>query len=150
MNYWYVTNDRDLDAISLYKRHYSARKYKDGRSNLRAKGFLGPGEKLVLITAKADALFAWVYSKLGHRNRQRGVCCTIFRNEGDYRSSDMIREAVELARQRWPGKRLFTYVDPQKIRSTNPGMCFLKASWKRIGKTKGNLIILEYINAINP
>ena len=98
---------------------------------------------MVLITAKTDALFCWVYSKLGHRNGQTGVCCTIFRNEGSYLSSELIREAVELAHKRWPGKRLFTYINEKKIRSPNPGYCFLRAGWEKIGKTKGNLLILE-------
>ena len=143
MNYWYVTTDRDWDAIAIYKRHYSARHYKDGRANLRSKGFVGPGEKIVLITAKADALFVWLYSKLGHKNGQKGVYCPIFRNEGRIKSSELIREAVELAKTRWPGKRFFTYVNPAKIKSTNPGFCFLKAGWRKCGKTKGDLIIYE-------
>ncbi len=143
-SHWFTTTDRDWDAISLYKRHYSATHYKDGRANLRSKGFLGPGEKMVLITAMTDALFCWVYSKLGHKNGQTGVCCTIFRNEGPVLSSDLIREAVEIAQKRWPSKRMFTYINAKKIRSDNPGYCFLKAGWKACGYTKGNLRILEY------
>jgi len=142
--HWFATTDRDWDAISLYKRHYSARHYRDGRANLRSHGFLGPGEKMVLITAKVDALFCWVYSKIGHKNGQKGVCCTIFRNEGQILSSDLIKEAVELAHKRWPGRRLFTYINGKKIRSSNPGYCFLKAGWKPIGHTKGGLRILEF------
>lgn len=141
---WFTTTDRDWDAISMYKRHYSATQYKDGRANLRSRGFLGPGEKMVLITAKADALFGWVYSKIGHRNGQKGVCCTIFRNEGPILSSDLIKEAVELAEKRWPRKRFFTYINDRKIRSSNPGYCFLKAGWQPCGYTKGGLKILEY------
>lgn len=141
---WFITTDRDWDAISLYKRHYSAKHYKDGRSNLRSKGFLGPGEKMVLITQKADALFCWVYSKIGHKNGQKDVCCTIFRNESNVLSSELIKEAVFLAIRRWPGKRLFTYINSRKIRSTNPGYCFLKAGWKPAGYTQRDLRILEY------
>ena len=36
-----------------------------------------------------------------------------------------------LAWERWPGERLFTYVDPNKVRSFNPGYCFLRAGWDR-------------------
>jgi hypothetical protein len=140
---WFTTTDRDWDAISIYKRHYSARKYKDGRANLRSKGFLGPGEKMVLITSRANALFCWVYSKIGHINGQKGVCCTIFRNESGILSSELIKEAVEIGQSRWPGKRMFTYINSAKIRSTNPGYCFIKAGWKPCGYTKGGLRILE-------
>ena len=143
MIFWFATNDRDADAISLYCRHYSRRKYKAGRANLRARGFVGPGEKMVLITAKADAVFVWRYSKIGDKNGQRGINCLIFRNESEHKSSDMIKEAVELAQKRWPGKRLYTYVNGRKIRSTNPGFCFLKAGWGKCGQTKRGLQILE-------
>ena len=142
--HWFVTTDRDWDAISLYKRHYSVRHYRDGRANLRAKGFLGPGEKMVLITAMTDALFCWIYSKLRHKNGQTGIYCPIFRNEGFVLSSVLIKEAVELAQKRWPGKRMFTYINSKKIRSSNPGYCFMKAGWRTCGYTKGKLRILEF------
>jgi hypothetical protein len=29
------------------------------------------------------------------------------------------------------------------VRSTNPGFCFLVAGWRRCGRTKGGLLILE-------
>ena len=32
---------------------------------------------------------------------------------------------------------LYTYVAPSRIRSSNPGYCFLKAGWLRSGMTKG-------------
>ena len=54
------------------------------------------------------------------------------RNEGPLRSSDLIRGAVRLAWQRWPGATLYTYVDAARIRSTNPGYCFLAAGWRRL------------------
>jgi len=44
---------------------------------------------------------------------------------------------------KWPGERLYTYVNSHKIRSTNPGYCFLRAGWRKCGMTKGGLIILE-------
>ena len=141
---WCAATQTDLDAIRLYRRHYSCRRYRDGRENLRRAGFVGIGEKMVLITAKSDALFVWRYAKCGDKNGQQGVNCSIFRNEGTYKSSDLIREAVELAQKRWPGKRLYTYVNGAKIRSSNPGCCFFKAGWRRCGVTKKGLTILEF------
>lgn len=76
--------------------------------------------------------------------RQRGVNCAVFRNESATLSSELIRAAEPFARARWPrAKRWYTFVDPSKIRSVNPGCCFLLAGWHRCGKTKGGLIILE-------
>ena len=130
-NYWFTCNDRDWDAISIYKRHYSARQYKDGRRNLRRRGFLGPGEKMVLITKNADAIFCWVYAKLGHKNGQKGVCCTIFRNESNILSSSLIKEAVEIAQNRWPGKRLFTYINKKKSKAQTRDIVFLRPDGNR-------------------
>jgi len=43
-----------------------------------------------------------------------------------------------------PDERLYTFVNPRKIRSSNPGYCFLKAGWRKCGITKWQkLVILE-------
>lgn len=135
---WYATCDGDLQALALYLHHYSARHYKDGR---KRRLFVGPGEKMVLITAKGDALFVW--RKFRSIDRQAGVNCAVFRNEGKIKSSELIKEAMGLAWQRWPGERFYTYINSQKIRSTNPGYCFLQAGWQKCGMTKKGLVILE-------
>ena len=68
----------------------------------------------------------------------------IGRNEGQRLSSELILEAEALAWSKWPGERFYTYVDPRKIKSKNPGFCFLKAGWRKCGITKVNkLLILE-------
>lgn len=46
--------------------------------------------------------------------------------------------------------RLFTYVEPGKIRSTNPGYCFKKAGWRACGRNKtGKLVLLERLPTID-
>ena len=135
---WLAVPDGDARARALYLRHYSARHYRDGR---RYTLFVGPGEKLVLITRECDALCVW--RKFVSLDAQEGVNCAVFRNEGPRLSSELLLEAEKLAWRRWPNKRLYTYVAPRKIRSTNPGYCFLCAGWMRCGTTKGGLIILE-------
>ncbi len=102
----------------------------------------GPGEKLILITPDNDAVFGW--RKIVFRlDKQDGIECFIFRNEGPILSSYLILLAETFAREKWPGERLFTYVNGGKIRSTNPGHCFLMAGWQRCGKSKGGLTILD-------
>src|SRR5690349_16946424 len=86
--YWHLTRDGDPRGMRLYLRHYSARTYRDGRAR---RLFVGPGEKLVLITRRGDAVFAW--RRFRSRNKQDGVNAAVFRNESQYRSSDLIREA---------------------------------------------------------
>lgn len=137
--YWFECRDADAGAREIFHRHYSFRPYADGRE---PKHFVGPGEKLVLITEQADALFVWRKFKSGDGNQ--GVNCAVFRNEGDNLSSSLILDAERIAAERWPGERFFTYVNPRKIQSSNPGFCFKAAGWKQCGVTKWNrLVVIE-------
>jgi hypothetical protein len=138
LGHWYSVKDGHPAALELYLRHYSSRNYRDGRER---KLFCGPGEKMVLLTDTNDALFVW--RKFIDNSGQCGVNCAVFRNEGKYKSSSLIIESVEIARRRWPNERFYTYVNHRKIKSTNPGYCFLAAGWRKCGLTKGGLIILE-------
>ena len=140
---WLPIKDANPSGLAIFHRHYSYKPYRDGR---KSQHFVGPGEKMVLITPDARALFVW--RKFISRDRQQGVNCAVFRNEGAGLSSDLIRAACECAWQRWPGERLYTYVNPRKVRSSNPGYCFLMAGWRRCGITKHKrLIILECVRA---
>ncbi len=137
---WLPVVDGDPRARAIYLRHYSARHYQDGR---RRTLFVGPGEKMVLMTVACDALWVWRKFLDDAIPKQTGVNCAVFRNEGKILSSVLIREAVDLAWERWTGERLYTYVNAGAIRSSNPGCCYLKAGWQRCGTTKGGLLILE-------
>jgi hypothetical protein len=94
-----------------------------------------------------DALFCWkrYAGGVSRDGKQVGVVCSVFRNEGPVLSSLLIREASAHAWERWPGERLYTYVNPAAIRSTNPGYCFKQAGWRPAGTSAdGSLLILEY------
>lgn len=138
MRHWWLTKDGDVDCLRLYERHYSAYQYKDGRSR---KLFVGPGEKVVLRTKRADAMFVW--RRFKDDSGQQGINCAVFRNESATQSSELVRQADEIADCLWPDSRHYTYVNPEAIRSTNPGFCFIAAGWQRCGMTKGGLIVLE-------
>ena len=122
----------------MYERHYSAKRYADGRKRSQ---FVGPGEKVVLRTRSADAIWAW--RKFIDDSGQQGINCAVFRNESPHKSSDLIRQADAIADCLWPGSRHYTYVDPAKVASKNPGFCFLAAGWRKCGRTKTGLLILE-------
>ncbi len=138
--HWIEVKDGDDRARALMCRHYSARHYTDGRKRTL---FVGPGEKMVLLTEDCAALFVWRKFIDDAQPKQEGVNCAVFRNEGQLLSSELIREACEMAWQRWPGERLYTYVNSKKIKSTNPGYCFLRAGFKKCGTTKGGLVSLQ-------
>jgi len=136
---WIEVKDGNDTARSIFDRHYSRYFYKDGR---QPKLFVGPGEKMVMLTADARALFVW--RRFISADGQKGVNCAVFRNEGPRKSSELIREADSLADQKWPGERHYTYVSAEKVKSSNPGFCFQKAGWRKCGVTKRRkLIILE-------
>ena len=141
MPYWYLTSDGDEYCLELYERHYSCKTYADGR---KRKLFVGPGEKLVLRTWKADAMFVW--RKFVDDSGQKGINCAVFRNESQIQSSKLIQEADAIADAIWPNQRHYTFVNAQKIKSNNAGYCFKRAGWKVYGETKINkLIILEKV-----
>jgi len=135
---WVRVKDGDHRGRALYRRHYSYRPYKDGRNPMQ---FIGPGEHIVLLTLECDALFIW--RKFRDDSGQQGVNCACFRNEGPRLSSELILEAEGWAEARWPGERLYTYVNAKAIKSRNPGYCFKAAGWRGCGHTKGGLVILE-------
>lgn len=140
-SHWLPAKDGDPRAYALFRRHYSALPY-NSRPRQNERRFCGPGEKMVLLTQDCRALFVW--KKFIDKSGQQGINCAIFRNEGDILSSELILEAEGLARQRWPGQRLYTYVNQRKIKSPNPGYCFKAAGWQYAGQTKSKrLHILE-------
>lgn len=130
--FWRMARDGDRIGAELYGRHYSARRYQDGRPRTL---FVGPGEKLVLLSHDDRALFVW--RKFRDDSGQQGINCAVFRNESEHLASTLIRDADRIADERWPGERHYTYVAPTKVRSSNPGYCFLAAGWERCGSTKG-------------
>ena len=137
---WVGIKDGDPRAVALFNRHYSARR---GGDRIRY-GMSGPGQTMTLLTVQCDALYIWLNNQVERYDGQVGLNCTIFRNEGPVLSSELILEAEELAWQRWPGIRLFTYVWDSKVESGNPGYCFKMAGWKTCGRNAdGRLTILE-------
>lgn len=141
--HWIPVRDGDPRARALFERHYSVRRQRP-RSGVRgnAERFAGPGSHLILLTVGCDALFVWRQERY-RRDGQSGVNCAVFRNESVLRSSDLIREACALAWARWPGARLFTFVNPRRVASPNPGYCFKVAGWRWCGHSKEGLHILE-------
>ena len=143
---WQFVKDGNPQAFDIFRRHYSFYEYSDGRRRNKyyANRFLicGPGEKMLLLMP--GALFIW--RKFIDQSGQTGINCAAFRNETKKISSKLILAAEKKAAEKWPGERFYTYVNPGKIKSTNPGYCFLKAGWEKIGKTKKGLIVLAKEN----
>ena len=96
---WRAIKDGDDEARAFFDRHYSRKRYADGRTPVL---FVGPGEKLVLVTPCRLALFVWRLFRSD--DGQEGVNCAVFRNESSHLSSVLIRAADAVADARWPGR----------------------------------------------
>lgn len=131
------TNHFDPEMAALADRHYS-------RRTVGARQFCYSGKKLVLRNCEATVLFVWMFPDVSLRmDKQSGYNCAIFRNESARPSSEIILEAETFAVQKWGPNRAYTFIDPRKIRSCNPGYCFKVAAWTFCGKTKSGKHILE-------
>jgi hypothetical protein len=131
-----VTTHFDPEMAMLADRHYS-------RRTIGARQFLYSGRKLVIRNTEGTLLFGWVWPDESMRmDGQAGYNCAIFRNESGRKSSDIILECERLALAKWGPNRCYTYVDPSRIQSTNPGYCFKAAGWRFIRTTKRGLHLL--------
>jgi hypothetical protein len=131
---WLGVKDGDPRPVGLFHRHYSCR---DTHVDHVRYGFSGKGESMVLLTVDCLALWCW-REVVGE-----GTYCSVFHNEGPLLSSELVREADELAWYRWPGQRHYTHVDGSQVHGD--GKCFKAAGWRKLkGRTKKNgLITLE-------
>jgi hypothetical protein len=147
-NPWVQIKDGNEYAYLLFQRHYTyrPRMIKPGKVAKNTKRFAGPGERIILISKCGKALFVWRKERY-RSDDQEGVCCAVFRNESKQLSSDLILAAEHIAMSKWPGERLFTFVNVKKVKSPNPGYCYLKAGWRKCGfSSERKLLILEKYN----
>jgi len=139
---WSV-RDGDLDAAAIYRRHYSARRYRH-TSGRRLRRIVGPGEYLILVTPDLRSLAIFRRGRLA--DGRSGVWLTCFRREDHRgRASELIRQVCRLAWQRWPGQAITTWVDPRRVDSAVPGYCFRRAGFRRIRTTRRGLIELTLV-----
>lgn len=131
MIYWERVTKFDVRAVALADRHYSRRKPGSPQ-------FMPPGQTIVLLGPQA--VWGWwrpaPSSGIKSMNGLDGWTCTIFRNEGPIRSSDLILDAeLALADVDIGPDGMLSYVWDKKIRSSNPGYCFKLAGWKAVGRS---------------
>ena len=130
------TTHFDPEMASLADRHYS-------RRTVWARQFCYSGRKLVLRNVEGTVLWVWMFPDPAMRmDGQIGYNCAIFRNESNRRSSEIILEAEEKAIEFWGPGRMYTYIDAAKVKSPNPGYCYLCAGWKKMGLSKGGKILM--------
>ena len=130
-------------GCDIADRHYN-------RQKIGSPQFVSPGRCIVLLTWDHMALWvtSWPYAEYVKHEWAGAWVNSLFRNEGATLSSELILDAIAATRFYWnpPEKGIITFVHPGKIRSTNPGYCYLQAGFKKVGRTKkNNLIALQLL-----
>lgn len=134
-------------ARELADRHYN-------RQKIGSPQFVPPGRCIVLRTPAADAFWvtSWPFAEFTKHAWAGAWVCSAFRNEGSVLSSTLIKEAIAITRSIWtpPDLGMITFVDRDKVRSANPGACYQKAGFKRVGETQSGLVAMQLLPAKMP
>lgn len=138
---WHLSSRFDPVAKRLADRHYN-------RQKPDSPQFVPPGRCLVLRTDAADALWvtSWPFAEWVRHAWAGAWVNSCFRNESPHLSSELIREAVAATRSVWepPALGMVTFVDASKVRrKRDPGRCYVRAGFERVGFTKGGLVALQ-------
>jgi hypothetical protein len=144
---WSLSYRADPAARAIADRHYN-------RQSIGAPNFVPPGRCFVLYAPSALWVTSWPYAEYVKHEWAGGWVNSCFRNEGAGLSSKLIRQAIAATRWRWPAVPylgIITFVDASKVRhKRDPGRCYLRAGFKRVGETKGGLVALQMLEADMP
>lgn len=141
---WWLSHACDPAVRALADRHYSRQKPGTPR-------FVPPGRCLVLVCDGAFWVTSWPFAEYVRHAWGGAWICSAFRREDpcSYKASDMITEAVAATRHKYgepPALGMVTFVDASKVRAKrDPGRCFLRAGFRRVGETKGGLVALQLL-----
>jgi hypothetical protein len=151
---WQRSHRFDPLALPLADRHYSRRRPGSPQ-------FVRPARNVVLLTPARDALWVSVFHRPEFCDHAWPGAweCALFRNERPrterdplgHLSSELVTEAVAATRWLWsdlwpvpPSLGMITTVDPGKVRhKRDPGRCFIRAGFTRVGMTKSGKVVLQ-------
>lgn len=141
--HWRLSHRFDRRALPIADRHYN-------RQKIGTPQFVPPGRCVVLLTARADALWvtSWPFAEFT-RHRWAGAWMnSCFRNESAVLSSILITEAVAATRAIFgyqpPQLGFITFIDRSKVKKKRDfGRCYLRAGWEYCGETEGGLLALR-------
>lgn len=141
---WRRSDRFDPAALGLADRHYN-------RQKPGSPQFVPPGRCFVLLTADRTALWvtSWPFAEYVRHAWPGAWVNSLFRNEGDHLSSDLIRLAVAHTRAEWPvapDLGMISFIDAKKTRrKRDPGRCYRKAGWSHVGFTKAGLYAFQQL-----
>lgn len=110
---WQESDPFDPRGRWLADRHYS-------RQNIGAPRFVPPGRCAVFVTPVGDAVWATLWQKPEYTKHQWAGAwnCSIFRNEGPYKATQLILDAVGDTQ----GKLLVLQLLPQDMPESKPAL----------------------------
>jgi hypothetical protein len=139
---WTVSHRADEHVRPFADRHYN-------RQKVGAPQFVPPGRAVVLKRPDAFWITAWPFAEYVRHAWPGAWICSAFRNEGQVLSSELIVAAIAATRFFWPvppSLGMVTFVNADKVRrKRDPGRCFLRAGFHRVGMTAGGLIALQLL-----
>ena len=141
---WRLANRFDPVGADLADRHYN-------RRAIGSPQFVPPGRCVVLVSTDNKAVWvtSWPFAEYVKHEWAGAWVNSLFRNEGAGLSSELIREAIAATRSIWPEPPplgIVTFVDAGKVRrKRDPGRCYLRAGFTRIGETKGGLLAFQML-----
>lgn len=131
---WQRSWRADPVAVRIADRHYN-------RQSVGSDQFVPPGRCVVLRTETGDAVWvtSWPFADYVKHAWAGAWVCSIFRNESEHLSSELITEAVAATRGIWadpPELGMIRFVNAEKVRrKRDPGRCFRRAGFKPVGQT---------------
>lgn len=143
---WQLSHRADPKAAAVADRHYS-------RQKPGSPQFVPPGRCMVLYleTAIGNAYWvtSWPFAEYVRHAWAGAWVCSAFRNESNWLSSCLVKDAVAATRAFFgdpPPLGMVTFVDRGKVRRKRDfGRCFRKAGFRECGETQGGLLALQML-----
>lgn len=148
---WRLSNRADPRAREIADRHYN-------RQKIGAPQFVPPGRCVVLFaeteSGKALWVTSWPYARYVKHAWAGAWICSIFRNEGAGKASDLIREAIILTREAYgtpPDLGMVTFLDRSRVRPIKVrgvptwGSTWARCGFRHVGETKAGLMAWQLL-----
>ena len=144
---WKLAHRFHPRACAIADRHYN-------RQKIGSPQFVPPGRCIVLLDDDGALwVTSWPFAEYVKHAWGGAWVNSLFRNESKWLSSLLIRDAIAVTRSVWtpPPLGVVTFVDASKVRrKRDPGYCYLKAGFERVGETKGGLVALQMLPTAMP
>lgn len=146
---WRLSHRADKAALPLADRHYN-------RQKVGSPQFVPPGRCVVLLTECQRALWvtSWPFAEYVRHAWAGAWVCSLFRNEGAGRASDLITSAVAATRSIFgepPALGMVTFISRKHVRPTRVrgrsvwGWTWAQAGFEHCGETKGGLMAMQML-----